>query len=62
MSRCPVFISPRENSVGGYSTDKCVRCDTSWYYHKNIGRGWRERSEAEKIQMDMYPNIILGEG
>jgi hypothetical protein len=62
MTRCQVFVSPRENSIDGYSTDKCVICGRQWYYHNNIGSGWRERSETEKIHIGMYPNIILGEG
>jgi hypothetical protein len=45
---CPVFVSPRRLSRDGFATDACVECGTPWMDHRNIGPGWRDRSEARK--------------
>jgi len=59
--RCTTYVSPFEDSIGGYSHEPCLECGTSWYGHNNIGPGWRARSEARKIQLGLYPHIVLGE-
>jgi hypothetical protein len=51
--RCPVFVSPRILSRDGYATDRCVECREPWDSHRNIGPGWRDRSEARKDQLSV---------